>query len=192
MYRNIDDCELKSLEYAMKHQQTAAKLTDTEYEQRKYDQKMVQILKELEQMEGAFFIPINAHPLKKVNEAPPVKEQEPPYGEGKGDTLSYSEQYDKQWAQYGKKEDSDYRGRDKYSRYSPARGKGFEGKAPSSKFNYRRDFKRKSRSRSQGSAGRRSIFKSSFGDSRRREMSPLKKAAPLASILKTQSAEAVP
>lgn len=30
---------------------------------------MIQILKELEQIESAFFIPINAHPLKKVNEA---------------------------------------------------------------------------------------------------------------------------
>ena len=45
------------------------KLSDQEYEQKKYDQKMIQILKELEQIESAFFIPINAHPLKKVNEA---------------------------------------------------------------------------------------------------------------------------
>jgi hypothetical protein len=28
-------------------------------------------LKELEQIESAFFIPINAHPLKKVNELNP-------------------------------------------------------------------------------------------------------------------------
>jgi len=58
----------------------------------------MQILKELEQMEGAFFIPINAHPLKKVNEPPLAKEQDPVYGDNKGETMSYSEQYDRQWA----------------------------------------------------------------------------------------------
>jgi hypothetical protein len=42
---------------------------ENDYEQRRYDQKMLSILKDLDQIEAAFFIPVNAHPLKQVNES---------------------------------------------------------------------------------------------------------------------------
>lgn len=78
---------------------------------------MLAILKELDQIEGAFFIPVNAHPLKKVNEPLPKEiigsESGYPNSESlnqgnKGDSMSYSEHYAK-WAssQYGKKPNSD-------------------------------------------------------------------------------------
>ena len=62
MHRNIDDCELKSLEYAAKNK------NEGDSEQRRQDIKMLAVLKELDEMERGFFVPVNAHPLKKVNE----------------------------------------------------------------------------------------------------------------------------
>jgi len=80
MFRNIDDCELKGLDHFTRNQNSyessSKRLSDAEYEARKYDQKMLEILKELDKIERDFFVPLNAHPLKKVNEAFNKKQEE--------------------------------------------------------------------------------------------------------------------
>ena len=70
-------------------------MTDQEIEQKKYDEKMQQLLEELNKMEKNFFVPLNAHPLKKMNDARDHGGKE---NESEMNLISNSDAY-KQWNQ---------------------------------------------------------------------------------------------